>query len=60
MFATNVAAFVKLLVRGGALTINVEDEIIRETLVTHERKVVHARISELLSASQAQEREVKV
>jgi H+-translocating NAD(P) transhydrogenase subunit alpha len=60
MFATNVAGFVKLLVGDGALTINVEDEIIRETLVSHERKVVHARVSELLSASQAQEREVKV
>jgi H+-translocating NAD(P) transhydrogenase subunit alpha len=60
MFATNVAAFLKLLVREGALNINLQDEIIRETLVTHDNKVVHPRISELLSASQGQEREVKV
>jgi H+-translocating NAD(P) transhydrogenase subunit alpha len=60
MFATNVAAFLKLLVRDGALNIDLEDEIIRETLVTHDNKVVHPRISELLNASQGQEREVKV
>jgi NAD(P) transhydrogenase subunit alpha len=60
MFATNVAAFLKLLVRDGALNINLEDEIIRETLVTHDNKVVHPRISELLKASQGQGREVKV
>lgn len=60
MFATNIAAFLKLLVRDGALNINLEDEIIRETLVTHHNKVVHPRISELLNASQGQEREVKV
>jgi H+-translocating NAD(P) transhydrogenase subunit alpha len=42
------------------LNINLEDEIIRETLVTHDHKVVHPRISELLNASQGQEREVKV
>ena len=52
MFATNVAAFLKLLVRDGALNINLEDEIIRETLVTHGNNVVHPRISELLKASQ--------
>jgi NAD(P) transhydrogenase subunit alpha len=60
MFATNVAAFLKLLVRDGALKINLEDEIIRETLVTHDNRVVHPRISELLKTSQGQEREVKV
>jgi NAD(P) transhydrogenase subunit alpha len=60
MFATNVAAFLRLLVRDGALNVNLEDEIIRETLVTHGNRVVHPRISELLKAAQAQEREVKV
>jgi NAD(P) transhydrogenase subunit alpha len=60
MFATNVAAFLRLLVRDGALNVNLEDEIIRETLVTHDNRVVHPRISELLKAAQGQEREVKV
>jgi NAD(P) transhydrogenase subunit alpha len=51
MFASNVAAFVKLLIRDGAVTIDREDEIIRETLVTHEQKVVHPRVLELVEAS---------
>lgn len=61
MYATNVAAFLKLLVRDGALNVNLDDEIIRETLVTHGNQVVHARVSELLNASQgAEEKEVRV
>ena len=52
MFGTNVSAFLKLLVRDGALNVNLEDEIIRETLVTYSNKVVHPRIAELLRVSQ--------
>jgi len=50
MFASNVSAFLKLLVTGSGVVVNREDEIIRETLVTHEGKVVHSRIAELLGA----------
>jgi hypothetical protein len=39
---------VKLLFKDGVLALNRDDEIIRETLVTHESKVVHARVLELL------------
>jgi NAD(P) transhydrogenase subunit alpha len=60
MFATNIAAFLRLLVRDGALHVNLEDEIIRETLVTHGNKVVHPRIADLLKTAQGQEREVEV
>jgi NAD(P) transhydrogenase subunit alpha len=61
MFATNVTAFLKLLIRDGALNINLEDEIIRETLVTHANQVVHPRVSELLNISQGlAEKEVNV
>ncbi|MBV9295868.1 MAG: Re/Si-specific NAD(P)(+) transhydrogenase subunit alpha [Acidobacteriaceae bacterium] len=48
MFATNIASFLKVLVRDGALNVNLEDEIIRETLVTHGNRVVHPRILQLL------------
>lgn len=48
MFSANVSAFLRLLVENGALQVNLEDEIIRETLVTHDRRVVNARVSELL------------
>jgi len=53
MFAANITAFLKHIVRNGALALNLEDEIIRETLVTHGSKVVHPRIAELLDLSPA-------
>ncbi|MBV9155168.1 MAG: Re/Si-specific NAD(P)(+) transhydrogenase subunit alpha [Acidobacteriaceae bacterium] len=52
MFGTNVSAFLKLLARDGTLNVNLEDEIIRETLVTYGNKVVHPRIAELVRVSQ--------
>ena len=35
MYAKNIAAFLKYLVKDGKLSLNLEDEIVRETLVTH-------------------------
>jgi NAD(P) transhydrogenase subunit alpha len=49
MLSSNITAFLKLIGGNGALNANREDEIIRETLITHQGKVVHSRISELLS-----------
>jgi NAD(P) transhydrogenase subunit alpha len=51
MYGTNVASFLKLMVKNGELNINREDEIIRETLVTHGGEVVNARVNELLGAA---------
>jgi H+-translocating NAD(P) transhydrogenase subunit alpha len=49
MYSSNVISFLKLmLTKDGALQLNREDEIIRETLVTHANEVVHARVNELL------------
>jgi NAD(P) transhydrogenase subunit alpha len=48
MFASNIAAFIKLLVRDGTVAIDRDDEIIRETLVTHGGQVVHPRVLELM------------
>jgi NAD(P) transhydrogenase subunit alpha len=51
MYATNIINFLKPMVtKEGAISINREDEIIRETLVTWEGKVVHPRILELMGA----------
>ncbi len=47
MYSCNIAAFLKLLVRDGSLNVNLEDEIIRETLVSNEGKVVNARVTAL-------------
>ena len=41
--------FLKLLIKDGAVNMNLDDEIIRDTLVTHKNEVVNARVNELLS-----------
>jgi H+-translocating NAD(P) transhydrogenase subunit alpha len=48
MYGSNVVSFLKLMVNKGELKINRDDEIIRETLVTHGGEVVNARVSEKL------------
>jgi NAD(P) transhydrogenase subunit alpha len=48
MFSNNVTRFLLNLVRDGQIQWNLQDEILRETLVTRAGEVVHARIRELL------------
>jgi NAD(P) transhydrogenase subunit alpha len=49
MLSANIAALAKLLVREGQVSLDLEDQIIREALVTHEGKVVHPKVAELLA-----------
>jgi H+-translocating NAD(P) transhydrogenase subunit alpha len=54
MYATNVVNLLKLMVnKEGVLTIDQNDEVIRETLVTHEGKVVNAKVLQLIEAGVA-------
>src|SRR5712692_9963671 len=46
MYARNVSAFLLHLIKDGKLQLNLEDEIIRETLLTHGGEVVNARVRE--------------
>lgn len=46
MYARNIATFLKYLVKDGQLALDREDEIVRETLVTHQGEVVHPRVRE--------------
>jgi len=56
MYSSNIVSFLKLmLAKDGSLQINREDEIIRETLVTHGKEVVNARVNELLGLIPAAE-----
>ncbi len=49
MYSSNIVSFLKLmLAKDGSLQLKRDDEIIRETLVTHAGEVVHARVNELL------------
>jgi len=59
MYARNVTAFLLHLVKDGKLQLNMEDQIVRDTLLTHGGEVVNARLREFYSlpalAVQAQE-----
>src|SRR5207248_4529880 len=48
MYGSNITAFAKLLFKDGALRIDLDDPIIRETLITHEGRVVHPAVCELM------------
>jgi NAD(P) transhydrogenase subunit alpha len=48
MYARNVSSFLRHLIRDGALRVDPEDEITRETLVCRDGKVVHPRVLEAL------------
>ena len=51
MYARNVVSFLEHVLQEGELRLDRKDEIVRETLVTHEGEVVHARVRELLGAA---------
>jgi NAD(P) transhydrogenase subunit alpha len=51
MYARNIATFLKYLIKDGSLTLNRDDEIVRETLVTHAGEVVHPRVLEAMGVT---------
>jgi NAD(P) transhydrogenase subunit alpha len=53
MYAKNIATFLKYLIKDGKVGLNREDEIVRETLVTHAGEVVHPRVLEVANAVQS-------
>ena len=52
MYARNLTAFLQYLVKDGKLQLNLEDEIIRDTLVTHDGEIVNQRVREFFSLPQ--------
>jgi NAD(P) transhydrogenase subunit alpha len=48
MYAKNVSTLLLHLVDNGAVQVDLEDEITRETLVSQNGEVVHPRVRELL------------
>ncbi len=47
-FAKNIANFVALIVKDGAVDPKVDDDIVRETITTADGQVVHARLRDIL------------
>ena len=55
MYAKNIATFLKYLIgKDGNLALDREDEIVRETLVTHAGEVVHAKVRQLMGLAAPQ------
>lgn len=51
LYAKNLLNFLELLIRDGAVSIDLADEIIRDSLVTHEGNIHNKKIREQLEAS---------
>jgi NAD(P) transhydrogenase subunit alpha len=54
MYARNVANFVGSMAADGQLGWDLEDEVVRETLVIRDGEIVHPRVREILGLSTAQ------
>jgi len=48
MYSKNIASFILHLVKKGELTLDMEDEITRETMLTRNGDIVHSRVREIL------------
>jgi len=46
MYARNITAFLTHLIKDQKLNLNLEDEIVRETLLTNGGEIVNARVRE--------------
>jgi NAD(P) transhydrogenase subunit alpha len=52
MHGKNVANFLALLVKDGAFRIDLDDDIVRETLVVRDGEIVHPKVREALGLPQ--------
>ena len=57
MYAKNLTAFLQNLIQEGEISLNQEDPIIADTLLTHEGEVVNPRLREFLSKSAGNSKE---
>src|ERR1051325_5399597 len=55
MYARNITAFVQHLVKENKLQLNIEDEIVRDTLITSNGEIVNKRVREFFSLPALQE-----
>ena len=53
MYSSNITAFFTYMVKDGRLTLDLADEIVRETLVARDGQVVHPRVREALGLAPA-------
>ncbi|HSE40446.1 MAG TPA: Re/Si-specific NAD(P)(+) transhydrogenase subunit alpha [Acidobacteriota bacterium] len=54
MFSKNVSTFLQMLFKNGELNLDLEDQIINETLITYDQKIFNPRVRETLTKDQPQ------
>lgn len=54
MYSKNISTFLLHLLKDGEFNLDMEDEVVRDTLVTHQGEVVNARIRELLGMHESE------
>jgi NAD(P) transhydrogenase subunit alpha len=54
MYAKNILTFLKYLVKDGQISLDRDDEIVRDTLVAHGGEIVHPRVRESMGLAQPQ------
>lgn len=59
MYSNNVTTFLKSIVKDGHLTINMTDEVVAGTLVTHRGKCIHPKVRELAGLPKLAEEEAQ-
>ena len=50
MYSKNITTFLLHIAKSGSINLDIEDEIVRETLLSRDSHVVNARVLELLEA----------
>ena len=51
MYSRNIASFLALLLKEGAMVVNFEDQIIHDACITHDGRIVHERTRELAGSA---------
>ncbi len=49
MYSKNITNFLKLMIQDGKLNVDVDDEIIKETMVTRDGQIVNARVKDVFN-----------
>jgi NAD(P) transhydrogenase subunit alpha len=53
MYAKNITTFLLEMIKEGKVAIDMDNEVVRDTLVTRDGQVVHPRVREALDLSPA-------
>jgi NAD(P) transhydrogenase subunit alpha len=53
MFGKNVINFLKLMLKDGQILLNFEDDLVKETCITHNKELINSRVKEMWSKQSA-------